>query len=149
MESILHCVRILASIAMIARAVALDSFHIRAMPPANAARRSPSPPCAAPRPMAFGQPYWHLHVLERAPTRTGESGAAATTKSTTKQPPSSESSTSLEPPLTRDWRGRQRARSGSRAAPPETDLGSARAFQARDTRRSGHVARRLRPHGLG
>src|SRR6266404_1493402 len=71
------------------------------------------------------------------------------TRSTTKQPPFSESSTSLEPPLTRDWRGRQRARSGSRAAPPETDLRSARAFQARDTRRSGHVARRLRPHGLG
>jgi len=69
------------------------------------------------------------------------------TRSTTKRPPFSESSTSLEPPLTRDWRGRQRARSGSRAAPPETDLGSARAFQARDTRRSGHVARRLRPRG--
>src|SRR5437762_4698629 len=27
------------------------------------------------------------------------------TRSTTKQPPFSESSTSLEPPLTRDWRG--------------------------------------------
>src|SRR5437867_7174999 len=69
------------------------------------------------------------------------------TRSTTKQPPFSESSTSLEPPLTRDWRGRQIAGSGPRAAPPETDLGSARAFQARDTRRSGHVARRLRPRG--
>src|SRR5438094_5332704 len=59
---------------MIARAVALDSFHIHAMPPANAARRSPSPPCAAPRPVAFDQPYRHLHVLERGPPRAGESG---------------------------------------------------------------------------
>ena len=51
-------------VAMIARAVALDSFHIRAMPPAN--------------PVMFGQFYRHLHVLERAPTRTGDSEAAAT-----------------------------------------------------------------------
>src|SRR6266705_1001235 len=43
--------------------------------------------------------------------------------------------------------GRQRVGSEWRVAPSHTDLRPARAFQARDARRSGRVARRLRPRG--
>src|SRR5206468_7729446 len=50
------------------------------------------------------------------PTPTGDNGAATTGQIDRHLSGHGESTTSLEPPLTRDRRGRQRATSGSRAA---------------------------------
>jgi len=80
------------------------------------------------------------------------------TRSTAQQPGPSESTTSLwSSPLTRDRRGRQSVRSGSRAALPPVRLRPARPFSSayldssrkglRDRCGPGHLARSLTPRG--
>jgi hypothetical protein len=58
-----------------------------------------------------------------------------------------QAATFWSPPLTQDGRGRQRAGSGSREAPPQNDLRPARPFQARAGRSPGRLARCLGSRG--
>jgi len=81
-------------------------------------------------------------AIALAPRLTGDNGAAAI-HSPPPGDPDHRTKHLSGAPSHRDWRGRQRAGSESRAAPPHADFRPARTFKARDACRSGRVARRL------